>query len=108
MISGTGPLNRGVRQIRKDLCWRAGVGAGGGGAAGGGDDGGDGAGGAVGDGDAEADLVVILVVQGLEVQGLVELLLQARGSAVQDVSQHWELVQQRWVAGLGCVLVEVG
>jgi hypothetical protein len=35
------------------------------------DDGGDGAGGGVGDGDVDGDLVHVLVVEGLQVEGLV-------------------------------------
>jgi hypothetical protein len=35
------------------------------------DDGGDGAGGGVGDGDVDGDLVHVLLVEGLEVEGVV-------------------------------------
>jgi hypothetical protein len=42
-----------------------------------GGDGGDGAGGGFGDGDVDGDLVEVFVVEGLEVEGLVEVAILA-------------------------------
>ena len=78
------------------LC---GVWLGGGGGCGvascGADDGGEGAGGAVGDGDAEGDLVHVLLVEGLEVEGLVELFLEAGRGVGEQVAEDGEGVEQR-------------
>jgi hypothetical protein len=71
-FSHIGAWAKSEKPVWSGAC-RAGLGA----VAGVADDGGEGAGCGVGDGDVDGDLVQVLVVQGLQVEGLVKLLLAA-------------------------------
>jgi hypothetical protein len=62
-------------------------------------DSGDGAGDAFGDGGVDDYLVEVLVVEGLDVEGLVELLLEARRGIVEQVAEVGQGVEQGGVGG---------
>jgi hypothetical protein len=100
---------RGLLQIRKNgsreaICRAADGGA----VAGVVGDGGDRAGGGVGDGGVDGDLVEVLVVEGPDVEGLVELQLEARRGAGEQVSEVRQGVEQGGVGGSRGRLGEVG
>jgi hypothetical protein len=78
---------RGLGQIRK-IGTGVRVAGGSRAVAGGVHDGGDGTGGGVGDGHVDGDLVQVLVVQGLQVEGLVKLLLQAGRYVCEQVAEQ--------------------
>jgi hypothetical protein len=65
------------------------------------DDGGEGVRGGGGDDGVDADLVLAAVVEDLEVEGLVELLLEAGRRGGEDVAQVGEGVQQGGVLARG-------
>jgi hypothetical protein len=82
-------------------------GADGGAVVGVGGDGGDGAEGGAGDGGVDGDLMQVLVVEGLDVEGLVELLLEAGRGVGEQVAEQGEGVEQGGVGGGGGGLGEV-
>jgi hypothetical protein len=49
----------------------------------------------------DGDLVEVLVVEGLDVEGLVELVLEAGRGAGEQVAKQGEGVEQRGIGGSG-------
>ena len=66
------------------------------------------AGGGWGDGGVDADLVVLLVVEHLQVERVVELLLEPCGGVGEDVSELGQRIQQVRVGSCGVLRVQLG